>query len=77
MTEWFVRNARDARWLEDDPSYVLAVRSRLGPNEVLYPVDPVALEHKAGVEIETGCARGGVRRLREAEQDAVSRRVFA
>jgi uncharacterized cupin superfamily protein len=135
MTEWFVRNARDARWLEDDlgaycsfeeegerfpelginlsvlqpgrpmamyhreshqedflvlrgeclliaegeerplrqwdfvhcpphvahvivgagegPSYVLAVGSRLVPNEVLYPVDPVALEHEAGVEIET------------------------
>ena len=135
MTEWFVRNARDARWLEDDlgaycsfeedgerfpelgvnlsvlqpgrpmamyhreshqedflvlrgeclliaegearplqqwdfvhcpphvahvivgagegPSYVLAVGSRLGPNEVLYPVDPVALEHEAGVETET------------------------
>jgi uncharacterized cupin superfamily protein len=135
MTEWFVRNARDARWLEDDlgaycsfeeegerfaelginlsvlqpgrpmamyhreshqedflvlrgecllivegeerplrqwdfvhcpphvahvlvgagkgPSYVLAVGSRLGPNEVLYPVDRVALEHDAGVETET------------------------
>jgi hypothetical protein len=25
----------------------------LGPNEVLYPVDPVALEHEAGVETET------------------------
>jgi hypothetical protein len=23
------------------------------PNEVLYPVDPVALEHEAGVETET------------------------
>jgi uncharacterized cupin superfamily protein len=135
MTEWFVRNARDARWLEDDlgaycsfeeegerfaelgvnlsvlqpgrpmamyhreshqedflvlggecllivegeerplrqwdfvhcsphvahvlvgagegPSYVLAVGSRLGSNEVLYPVDPVALEHGAGVEADT------------------------
>jgi len=37
----------------DGPSYVLAVGSRLGPNEVLYPVDPVALEHEAGVETET------------------------
>jgi len=135
MTEWFVRNARDARWLEDDlgaycsfedegerfpelginlsvlqpgrpmamyhreshqedflvlrgeclliiegearplrrwdfvhcpshvahvivgagegPSLVLAVGSRLGPNEVVYPVDRVALERGAGVETET------------------------
>src|SRR5690242_5438046 len=135
MTDWFVRNAREARWLEDDlgaycsfeaegerfpevginlsvlwpgrpmcmyhgeshqedflvlrgeclliaegeerllrqwdlvhcpphvahvivgagegPSLVLAVGSRLGVDEVLYPVDPVALAHGAGVETET------------------------
>jgi uncharacterized cupin superfamily protein len=134
MTDWFVRNAREARWLEDDlgaytgfedgerfpevginlcvlqpgrpmsmyhreshqedflvlrgecllivegearplrqwdfvhcpphvahvivgagegPSLLLAVGSRLGPDEVLYPVDRVALEHEAGVETET------------------------
>ena len=135
MTDWFVRNARDARWLEDDlgaycsfeddgerfpelglnlsvlrpgrpmcmyhreshqedflvlrgecllivegeerqlrqwdffhcprdvahvivgagsgPSLVLAVGSRVGPDAVLYPVDPVALAHEAGVEKET------------------------
>jgi uncharacterized cupin superfamily protein len=98
MTEWFVRNARDARWKEnelgatcefeedgvqfdelgvnltslrpgqpncprnvahaivgagDGPSLVLAVGSRVGPDEILYPVDDVALAHGAGVETET------------------------
>jgi uncharacterized cupin superfamily protein len=134
MTDWFVRNARDARWLEDDlgaycsfengerfpevgvnlsvlqpgvpmcmyhrephqedflilrgecvlivegqerplrqwdlvhcpaevahvivgagsgPSLVLAVGSRIGPDDVVYPVDPVALARSAGVETET------------------------
>jgi hypothetical protein len=37
----------------EGPSLVLAVGSRLGPDEVLYPVDRVALEHGAGVETET------------------------
>ena len=134
MTDWFVRNARDARWLEDDlgaycsfekgerfpelgvnlsvlqpgvpmcmyhreshqedffvlrgecvlivegherplrqwdlvhcprdvahvivgagggPSLVLAVGSRIGPDEVVYPVEPAALARSAGVETET------------------------
>jgi uncharacterized cupin superfamily protein len=35
------------------PSLVLAVGSRVGPDEVVYPVDPVAIEHGAGVEQET------------------------
>ena len=35
------------------PSLVLAVGSRVGPDEVLYPVDPVALARGAGVETET------------------------
>jgi len=35
------------------PSLVLAVGSRVGPDEVLYPVDPVAIAHGAGVEQET------------------------
>src|SRR5947207_4617804 len=35
------------------PSLVLAVGSRVGPDEVLYPVDPAAVAHGAGVEQET------------------------
>jgi uncharacterized cupin superfamily protein len=35
------------------PSLVLAVGGRVGPEDLLYPVDPVALAHGAGVETET------------------------
>ena len=35
------------------PSLVLAVGSRVGPDVVVYPVDPVARAHDAGVEQET------------------------
>jgi uncharacterized cupin superfamily protein len=35
------------------PSLVLAAGGRVGPEDLLYPVDPVALEHGAGVETET------------------------
>ncbi len=37
----------------DGPSLVLAVGSRVGPDEVMYPVDSVALAHDAGVATET------------------------
>jgi len=32
---------------------VLAVGSRIGPDEVVYPVEPVALARSAGVDTET------------------------
>ena len=35
------------------PALVLAVGSRVGPDVVVYPVDPVAIEHGAGVDQET------------------------
>jgi uncharacterized cupin superfamily protein len=37
----------------EGPAFVIAVGSRVGPGNVLYPVDPVALRHGAGVEQET------------------------
>jgi uncharacterized cupin superfamily protein len=37
----------------DGPSAVLAVGRRLGNEELVYPVEPVALKHRAGVEKET------------------------
>jgi len=37
----------------DGPAFLVAVGSRIGPANLVYPVDPVALEHGAGVERET------------------------
>jgi uncharacterized cupin superfamily protein len=37
-------------------AFVIAVGSRVGPGNALYPVDPVALKHRAGVERETRVA---------------------
>jgi uncharacterized cupin superfamily protein len=37
----------------DGPAFVIAVGSRTGPGNVVRPVDPVALKHRAGVERET------------------------
>jgi uncharacterized cupin superfamily protein len=34
-------------------SLVLAIGSRVGPDEITYAVDPAALRHGAGVEVET------------------------
>ena len=41
----------------DGPCLVLAVGSRTGEHGVLYPVDPVAQEHGAGVAEETSSAK--------------------
>ena len=38
-------------------SVVLAVGSRIGDGSVVYPVDPVALEHGAGVAVETSSSK--------------------
>lgn len=60
--EWFVRNARDARRLEDDLGAYCRFEDgerfrEVGVNlNVLQPVhavDPVALAHEVGVEEET------------------------
>jgi uncharacterized cupin superfamily protein len=37
----------------DGPCVIVAVGARFGPKEIVYPVDPVALKHGAGVERET------------------------
>jgi uncharacterized cupin superfamily protein len=37
----------------DGPAFLIAVGGRTGDGGVVYPVDPVALRHKAGVERET------------------------
>jgi len=37
----------------EGPAFVIAVGSRVVPGNYLYPVDPVALKHGAGVELET------------------------
>jgi uncharacterized cupin superfamily protein len=41
----------------DGPAVLIAVGARFGPKEVVYPVDPVALKHGAGVEQETTSAQ--------------------
>jgi len=41
----------------DGPCLVLAVGSRTGEHGVLYPVDPVAQKHRAGVAEETSNAK--------------------
>ena len=41
----------------DGPSLVLAVGSRTGERGVLYPADPVAQKHGAGVAEETSNAK--------------------
>jgi hypothetical protein len=37
----------------DGPAFLIAVGGRVGPGNPVYPVDPVALKHGAGVEQET------------------------
>ena len=37
----------------DGPAFVIAVGGRVGPGSIVYPVDAVALKHRAGVERET------------------------
>jgi uncharacterized cupin superfamily protein len=37
----------------DGPCVVVAVGARVGPNETVYPVEPAALKHGAGLERET------------------------
>ena len=37
----------------EGPSILLAVGARVEPEEIVYPVDPVARKHGAGVEVET------------------------
>jgi hypothetical protein len=37
----------------DGPAFVIAVGGRTGEHGIVYPVDPTALAHKAGVERET------------------------
>ena len=37
----------------DGPAFLVAVGGRVGPASLLYPVDPVASKHGAGVERET------------------------
>jgi uncharacterized cupin superfamily protein len=37
----------------EGPSLLLAVGARVQPEEIVYPVDPVAQKHGAGVEVET------------------------
>ena len=37
----------------DGPCVVIAVGSRVGPSNIVYPVDATALRHRAGVEQET------------------------
>ena len=37
----------------DGPAFLFAVGNRTGPKEVVYPVDPAALRHRAGVQRET------------------------
>ena len=37
----------------DGPAFVIAVGGRVGPDNLVYPADPVALEHGAAVEEET------------------------
>jgi hypothetical protein len=53
MTEWFVRNARDARWLEDDLGAYCSFEEEgerfpeLGINvSVLQPGRPMAMYHR-------------------------------
>jgi uncharacterized cupin superfamily protein len=52
MTEWFVRNARDARWLEDDLGAYCSFEederfSELGVNlSVLQPGRPMCMYHR-------------------------------
>ena len=37
----------------DGPSLLLSVGARVEPEEIVYPVDPVAQRHGAGVDVET------------------------
>jgi uncharacterized cupin superfamily protein len=37
----------------DGPAFLIAVGSRTGEDGIVYPVDPLALAHRAGVERET------------------------
>ncbi len=37
----------------DGPAFLIAVGGRVGPGATVYPVDPVALQHGAGVATET------------------------
>jgi len=41
----------------DGPAFVIAVGGRTGDGGIVYPVDPVALRHSAGVEHETTVPR--------------------
>jgi uncharacterized cupin superfamily protein len=37
----------------DGPAFLIAIGSRTGESGIVYPVDPVALHHQAGVQRET------------------------
>jgi hypothetical protein len=65
MTEWFVRNARDARWLEDDLGAYCSFEDEgerfpeLGVNvSVLQPSRPMAMDHRESYQEDFLVLRG-------------------
>ena len=49
------------------PALLLGVGGRVGPGNAVYPVDPVALKHRAGVERETAVPAEAYAPFPEAE----------
>jgi len=51
----------------EGPAFVVAVGGRVGPDNLVYPVDPVALKHDAGVEEEPTSPAGAYGRFPKPE----------
>jgi uncharacterized cupin superfamily protein len=51
----------------EGPAFVVAVGGRVGPDNLVYPVDPVALKHGAGVEEEPTSPAGAYGRFPKPE----------
>jgi uncharacterized cupin superfamily protein len=61
----------------EGPAFVVAVGSRVGPANLLYPVDPVASKHGAGAEKEATTAAEGLRAVPETRADPLPRGFLA
>jgi uncharacterized cupin superfamily protein len=56
----------------DGPAFLIAVGSRTGEDSIVYPVDPTALKHHAGVEQETAIPKEAYAPFPDAERTAFS-----